>query len=120
MKSENEAVKLEAVTCKSKLDSATSFAADCTVHLADYKAQIADKEMIISRLQQENKDGIDRKLELSNMNKWKSEKEAAESQIERLKSENQRLASLEGRYNLLLRSVFSYTCHTSLNKFLLF
>ena len=100
MKSDNDAVKLEAVTCKSKLDSATSFAADC-------KAQMADKEIIISRLQQENKDGIDRKLELSDMNKWKSEKEAAESQIERLKSENQRLASLEERYNLLLRSMFT-------------
>ena len=100
MKSDNDAVKLEAVTCKSKLESATSFSADC-------KAQIADKEIIISRLQQENKDGIDRKLELSDMNKWKSEKEAAESQIERLKSENQRLVSLEERYNLLLRSMFS-------------
>ena len=100
MKSDNDAVKLEAVTCKSKLESATIFSADC-------KAQIADKEIIISRLQQENKDGIDRKLELSDMNKWKSEKEAAESQIELLKSENQRLVSLEGRYNLLLRSMFS-------------
>ena len=99
MESDNEAFKLKAVTCKSKLDSATSFSADC-------KAQIADKEIIISRLQQENKDGIDRKLELSDMNKWKSEKEAAESQIERLKSENQRLTSLEGRYNILLKSEF--------------
>ena len=37
------------------------------------------------------------------MNKWKSEKEAAESQINRLRSENQRL---EGHYNLLLKSEF--------------
>ena len=57
-----------------------------------------------SHLQQENKDATDRKLELSNMNKWKSEKEAAESQMNHLKSENQRLASLEARYNLLLKS----------------
>ena len=115
MKSDNDAVKLEAVTCKSKLDSATSFAADCTVHLADCKAQIRDKEIIVRRLQQENNDGIDRKLELSNMNRWKSEKEAAERQIEHLKSENQRFASLEGHYNLLLKSVFSYTFHPSFN-----
>ena len=98
MKSDNDAIKLEAVTCKSKLNSATSFSTDC-------KAQIADKEIIISRLQQENKDGNDRRLDVSNMNTWKSEKEAAESQIERLKSENQRLASLEERYNLLLKSM---------------
>ena len=110
MKSDNDAIQLEVKTCKNKLNSATSVSADC-------KTQIAGKEIIISRLQQENKDGIDRRLELSNMNKWKSEKEAAESQIERLKSENQRLASLEGRYNLLLNSVFSYP---SLNKPLLF
>ena len=95
MKSDNDAIKLEAVTCKSKLDSATSFAADCTVHLADCKAQIADKEITISRLQHENQDGIDRKLELSDMNKCKSEKEAAESQMERLKSENQRQTFLQ-------------------------
>ena len=63
-------------------------------------------ETSLSRLQQENKDAIDSKLELSNINKWKSEKEAAESQINRLKSENQRLASLEARYNLLLKSEF--------------
>ena len=108
MKSDNDAIQLEVKTCKNKLNTATSVSADC-------KTQIAGKEIIISRLQQENKDGIDRRLELSNMNKWKSEKEAAESQIERLKS-----ASLEGRYNLLLNSVFSYTFYPSLNKPLLF
>ena len=99
IQSENEAIKQQAVTCKSKLDSAASFSADC-------QAQIAGKEIIISRLQQENKDAADRKLELSNMDKWKSEKEAAESQMNRLRSENQRLASFERRYNLLLKSEF--------------
>ena len=98
MKSENEAVKQQAVTCKSNLDSEKRFSADC-------KSQIYDKENIINRLQQENKN-MDGKLEWSVMNKLKSEKEAAESQIERLKSENQRLASLEGNYNLLLKSEF--------------
>ena len=63
-------------------------------------------------MQQENKDAADRKLELSNMNKWKSEKEAAESQMNRLRSENQRLASFEGRYNLLLKSEFYWVVHT--------
>ena len=97
MKSENEAVKRQAATCEIQLESAASLSANC-------KAHIADKEIIINRLQQENKDAADRKLELSNMNKWKSEKDAAESQMNRLKSENQRLASLEAHYNLLLKS----------------